>query len=130
MSQVTRVRTQFRNAHELLAAMEELGLEVTGLEALRRRVAKGEEVSEISVTNTDAGALKFRRVASGSFEVTASERGMTAAVQRQVTRIENQIRRTYAYKMVLAEATRAGFQIVQEEKEGQKEIRLVVRRFA
>jgi len=119
MSKFVTISTQIRDVQCLREALGDAGAEVvTGKEV---RGYAGRKPVEFAAVTT-AGQVGFRKTLEGPYEVVADNMSIPQDFVRDLTQ-------RYARRKVLKEATRAGFNVVEDKVQEDRSLRLVVRKW-
>lgn len=123
MSKFVRVKTKLRNLEMIKRALQELRMQYSEDAVYTHRWSGARYAVPLLVTD---GRLEFglRAAEDGSYEAVGDDMQMRR-IGPSVARISQQ----YAYQMVLAETTKAGFDLVEESVGDNEVIRLTVRRW-
>jgi hypothetical protein len=132
MSHFSRIATKIKDRQTLVRCLQEMGYEV--VEDGTVRGYHGQQQVDLRIQTGKGYAIGFRRNDQGAFEIVADWWGVKGADQdRFVADLQNQmnrIQRDYALKMVMEQSERQGYELVEQEEEGDGTIRIVMRRWA
>ena len=119
MSKFVTISTQIRDVQCLREALSDAGTEVATDEEVRGYA--GRKPVEFSAV-TSVGQVGFRKTQDGSYEVVADNMSIPQDFVRDLTQ-------RYARRKVIKEATRAGFNVVEDKVQQDRSLRLVVRKW-
>jgi len=122
MSRFIALKTQLRDAALLMLTLEQMGCQVSH-EPQGMRMRGAPTLVEI-VARAPFGAFGFRKTAEDVYEVVADER----LIADQHAFLQ-QLLQQYAYRKILQEAQAAGYNLVHEEVQADRTIKLVVRKW-
>lgn len=123
MSKFVQVKTQLRDLVMVKRALDDLKLSYSEDATYRHRWSGGSYAVPLLVQD---GSLRFglRQCEDGSYEAVGDDMQMSR-IKPAVERITQR----YAYQMVLAETSEAGFELVEQSVGQDNVIRLTVRRW-
>lgn len=125
MSHFTQVATQITNKEMLAACLKELGYEIE--EQTMIRGYRGQETPvELAVRMKQGYDIGFVLGADGTYSFVADWFGVTGTNEQQFT---SQVQQQYALTTVMNKIGQQGFNVVEQQREANGEIRLVVRRW-
>ncbi|MBN1888642.1 MAG: DUF1257 domain-containing protein [Thermoflexales bacterium] len=124
MSRFVKIRTQLRDVEMVKLALDDLNVRYEANKIFMHGWS-GKSVEAELVVKARGGSFALVRNADQVLEA----QGDDAILQGQKTLL-GQISQRYAYHKVLAEASKAGFSLVEEKHSADQLIRLVVRRWA
>jgi len=131
MSHFSRIKTRFRNREALTACLQEMGFIVETNTAIQGY--RGQVNVDIAARNTAGQNIGFVKNSDGSYDMVGDwwakgrrkEQNLARALQDQAGRIQQE----YARRVVIEEANREGFSVVQQVTEEDGTLRIVVRRW-
>ena len=122
MSRIITIQTQFRDIDLLKTCLEALECQV--LHEPNGIRMRGAATPVELLVHASFGSFGFRRTSDEQYEIVGDD----FVLGRQQKFIHN-LTQQYAYRKILKDATAAGYQLVQEERRENREIRLVVRKW-
>ena len=122
MSRIITIQTQFRDIDILKTCLE--ALECQMLHEPNGITMRGAATPVELLVHASFGSFGFRRAADGQYEMVGDD----FALGRQQKFIHS-LTQQYAYRKVIKDAAAAGYQLVQEERQENHAIRLVVRKW-
>ncbi|RME44922.1 MAG: DUF1257 domain-containing protein [Deltaproteobacteria bacterium] len=111
MSKIVTIQTEFRDGVVLKDTLESLGYRV-----------EEEGENALSARKGRATLLTFRRRSSGTFETLVD-------IERSHNDTLDEIKQRYAMLKILEETEKAGFSCVKQEVDGERNLKLVVRKW-
>jgi hypothetical protein len=123
MSRFVSLKTAIRESIFLKAALTDLNCEILRTRKIKTLLHRVHEV-DVAV-KTPFGVVGFIRNNEGVYELAGDD----LILKKRPDFIE-QLSRQYAYHKVLAEAKKAGFQLVKETTDDRQSIRLVLRKWS
>lgn len=125
MSHFTQVATKLANRETLLRALRELGYEVE--EAALIRGYRGQETkADIAIRLKRGYDVGLCLNSDGTYSFIADWFGVEGVTQEQFI---NNVQRQYALATVMDQASRRGFNLVEQQKGEDGSIKIVVRRW-
>lgn len=125
MSHFTQVATKLANKEMLLRALRELGYEPE--EAALIRGYRGQETyADIAVRMKKGYDVGLVLKSDGTYSFLADWFGVEGFTQEQFV---NKVQRQYALATVMAQVSRQGFNLVEQQKNVDGSIKVVVRRW-
>lgn len=131
MSHFSRIKTQFKNRDALVRCLEGLGLSI-GLDTTIRGY-RGLQNVDIAARAKNGSEIGFLRNSDGSFDMVAdwwTKKG-TGGQQlvSELNDLAGKVQQEYARHIVLEQTKSEGFSVVEERKEEDGSIRIIVRRW-
>jgi hypothetical protein len=123
MSKFVQLKTQLRDSQMIKLALDDLNLQYSEDAKYTHRWSGYSEVVPLLVTDANI-TFGLRQAGDGSYEAVGDDMQM-----RRILPALDRITRRYAYQMVLAETSAAGFDLVEETVGQDDVIRLTVRRW-
>ena len=125
MSHFTQVATKISNKELLLTCLKELGYEVE--ENVSIRGYRGQETPvDIAVRMRQGYDIGFTLGADGTYSFVADWFGVQGVNEQQFTA---KVQQQYALGTVMEQVSRQGFNIVEQQRDEDGQIRLTVRRW-
>jgi hypothetical protein len=125
MSHFTQVATKMNNKEMLLACLKELGYEVE--ETAFIRGYRGQQTAvDIAVRMKQGYDIGFALGADGTYSFVTDWFGVQGTSEQEFT---TQVQQQYALTTVMDQVRRQGFNIVEQQRDANGEIRLTVRRW-
>lgn len=125
MSHFTQVTTQIANKEMLVACLKELGYDVE--EQMTIKGYRGQETPvDIAVRMQQGYDIGFVRGADGTYSCIADWFGVQGTNEQQFTQ---KVQQQYALTTVMNKIGQQGFNVVEQQRADNGEIRLVVRRW-
>lgn len=128
MSHFTTVKTKITSLVNLIAALEDLGLEFTQAEEQQLVKVRGyrgnEELAELSIRINEKYDIGVRVTASGEYELVADWSELADMIDTES--FVEKLTQRYAYHTVMEQITKQGFTLDQTETEEDGSIRIRV----
>ena len=128
MSHFTTVKTKIKSLVNLIAALEELGLEYTQAEEGQLVKVRGyrgnEEMAELSIQVNEKYDIGVRVTASGEYEMVADWSELEDMIDTES--FVDQLTQRYAYHTVMEQIKNQGFTLDQTEQQEDGSIRIRV----
>lgn len=125
MSHFTQVATKISNKELLLTCLKELGYEVE--ENVSIRGYRGQETPvDIAVRMRQGYDIGFTLGADGTYSFVADWFGVQGVNEQQFTA---KVQQQYALGTVMEQVSRQGFNVVEQQRDEDGQIRLTVRRW-
>lgn len=125
MSHFTQVATKIANKELLLICLKELGYEVE--EKVSIRGYRGQETPvDIAVRMRQGYDIGFTLGADGTYSFVADWFGVQGVSEQQFT---TKVQQQYALGTVMEQVNRQGFNVVEQQRDADGQIRLIVRRW-
>ncbi len=132
MSHFSRVKTEFRNREALLSSLAEMGFSVEQDAMIRGY--RGLQNVDIAARSRDGNEIGFIRNSDGSYDMVAdwwTKKGpKEEELARDLQEMAGRVQQEYARRVVLEQTRSEGFSVVEETKEQDGSIRIIVRRWA
>lgn len=131
MSHFSRVKTAFRDSSVLAQCLEEMGYQVECGGSVRGY--HGVQQVDLAVAGRDGFGVGFVQNADGCYDLLADSWGVKGADRKVLERLRRdypRLQQEYARRMVHEQAVREGYTMVEEVKQEDGSIRIVVRRWA
>jgi len=122
MSRIVTIQTQFRDIEILKTCLETLECQV--LHEPNGIRMRGAAMPVELLVHASFGSFGFRRTTDGHYQIVGDD----FVLGRQQKFIHN-LTQQYAYRKIMKDAAAAGYQLVQEERQENHAIRLVVRKW-
>lgn len=122
MSKYVMLKTNLTERLYLEAGLKDLKCEILKTKKIQTLLNRVFEV-DIAV-KTPFGIVGFVLDKDGAYQLTGDD-----MILKKNTRFTDQVSQRYAYHKVLAEAKKAGFNLVKETTDDQKSVRLVLRKW-
>ncbi len=123
MSRIVAIRTELRDKTVLMACLEHLECQVLYQESGIQM--SGTRVPVQILVHAPFGSLGFRETQDGRFEVVGDD----MILERQQDFLDH-LTQQYAYRKIVKDAQRAGYNLVYEEVGEDKTIKLIVRKWS
>lgn len=123
MSKYVSIQTTLSEESLLRDALKDLKCEILKTRKIRTLLGRSYEV-DVAVT-TPFGIVGFVRNASGTYDIAGDD--MILAKKNDFL---NQLAQRYAYRLILQQAEKAGFRLVQEETNPRQVMKLVLRKWS
>lgn len=123
MSKFVKVQTALRDLEQIKGALEDINISFEEDQEYRHRWSKHQEEVPLII---EVGHIRFglRPNAEGIFEAIGDDMELNK-IQSTLQKVAQR----YAYRTVLAETEKAGFDLVEEREDDNQVIRLTVRRW-
>lgn len=125
MSHFTQVATKITDKEMLIACLKELGYQVEEKTSITGYRGQQTPV-DIAVRRQQGYDIGFVLGADGTYSFVADWFGVQGTNEQQFT---SQVQQQYALTTVMDKISRQGFSMVEQQREANGEIRLVVRRW-
>jgi len=122
MSKFVSLQTSLRERAFLLSALKDVKCEVLKTKKIKTLLNRVYDV-DIAV-KTPFGIVGFIKNKNNEFELAGDD-----MILKKNTKFIEQLTQKYAYHHVLTEAKKAGFNLVKETVDGEKSVRLVLRKW-
>jgi Protein of unknown function (DUF1257) len=128
MSHFSNIKTKIRNLESLTAALTDLGIDwKTGAQPVRGYQGDT-RIAAVTIEQDNGYDIGFSRNENNEYELVADLQFWEQ--NWSVDRFLSQVTQRYAYHTVLTEATKQGFQVVEESDRQDGSIKLVVQRWS
>lgn len=124
MSKFVKVRTELRDLNMIKRALDDLKLEWKENARYTHAYSAHTEVAPL-VVKTGHAQFALRATPEGIYEAAGDDMQM-----KNIRAALEKVQQRYAYHMVVAEAAKAGFELVEEETGRDNVIRMTVRRWS
>jgi hypothetical protein len=122
MSRIVSIRTELRDKEILMTCLEYLECEVLYQESGLKM--NGADAPVHILAHASFGTLGFRKAQDGRYDVVGDD--MILGHRQDLL---NHLTQQYAYRKIVSDAQQAGYNLVQEEVEEDRTIKLVVRKW-
>jgi len=122
MSKFVSLKTSLRERTFLQSALKDLKCEILKTRKIKTLLNRVYDVD--FAVKTPFGVVGFIKNKNNEFELAGDD-----MILKKNTKFIEQITQKYAYHHVLSEAKKAGFNLVKETVDGEKSVRLVLRKW-
>jgi Protein of unknown function (DUF1257) len=128
MSHFSNIKTKLRNLESLTAALTDLGIDWKSGPQPVRGYQGDTRTAAVTIEQANGYDIGFSRNENNEYELVADLQFWEQ--NWSVDRFLSQITQRYAYHTVLSQATKQGFQVVEESDRQDGSIKLVVQRWS